>query len=353
MNQLKQIHAYTLRNGIDYNKTLTERLIQIPNVPYAHKLIDLIPSPNVFLYNKLIQAYSFQNQLHQCFSIYSQMRSRNCTGNQHTFTFLFAACASFFSPLHAQMLHTHFKKSGFESDVIALTALVDMYCKLGMVAFAHRVFDEIPVRDIPTWNALIAGYSRCGDMEGALKIFKLMPDRNVVSWTAMISGYSQNGRYAKALELFLKMEKENGLRPNEVTIASILPACANLGALEVGDRIETYARENGLLRNLYVSNALLEMYARCGKIDMARKVFDKIIGKRRNLCSWNSMIMGLAIHGRSHDALHLYNRMLIEGIAPDDVTFVGILLACTHGGMLNSSALFALMINAINTVPLA
>ncbi|KDP28448.1 hypothetical protein JCGZ_14219 [Jatropha curcas] len=333
MNRLKQIHAFTIRNGIDHTKTLIVEALKIPNISYAHNLFNLIPSPTAFLYNKLIQAYSFQSQPYRCLSLYSQMRFKNCLPNEHTFTFLFAACICFSSDLHGQILHTHLLKSGFNFDIFALTALVDMYAKLGKLRSARHVFDEITFKDIPTWNALIAGYSRCGNMEEALDLFRRMPYKNVVSWTAMISGYSQNGEYAKALEMFLNMEKEKGLAPNEVTIASVLPACANLGALEVGERIEAYARKNGLLSNMYVSNALLDMYARCGKIDVARQVFDEIIGKRKNLCSWNSMIMGLAIHGRSHDALQLYNQMMREGTAPDDVTFVGLLLACTHGGM--------------------
>ncbi|KAG2720596.1 hypothetical protein I3760_02G042700 [Carya illinoinensis] len=332
MNQLKQIHAYTLRSGIDHVKTLIVGVLNIPNLSYARKLFDLIPKPTVLLYNKLIQAYSSHGQCYQCVSLYSQMCLQGCLPNQHTFTFVFATCAALSSPCHGQMLHTHFVKSGFESDVFALTALVDMYTKLGMLASARQKFDEIKVRDIPTWNSIIAGYARAGDMEGALELFGSMPCRNVVSWTAMISGYSQNGQYARALRMFLMMEKVKDMRPNEVTIASVLPACANLGALEVGERIEAYARKNGFFKNLYVSNAVLEMYARCGKIDIAWQVFDEI-GSRRSLCSWNSMIVGLAVHGRCNEALELYDQMLREGIAPDDVTFVGLLLACTHGGL--------------------
>ncbi|KAL0002348.1 hypothetical protein SO802_016129 [Lithocarpus litseifolius] len=332
MNQLKQIHAYTLRNGIDYTKTLIVNSLQIPNLSYARKLFDVFPKPTVFLYNKLIQAYSCHGQYYQCLSLYSQMCLQGCPPNQHTFTFLFVTCASLSSPHHGQMLHTHFVKSGFEFDVFSLTALVDMYAKLGMLASARQKFDEMRVRDIPTWNSIIAGYTRSGYMEGALELFGLMPSRNVVSWTAMISGYSQNGQYTKALAMFLNMEKEKGVKPNEVTIASVLPACANLGALEVGERIEAYARRNGLFKNLYVANAVLEMYARCGKIDVAWLVFDEI-GRHRNLCSWNSMIMGLAVHGRCNEALELFDKMLGEGKVPDDVTLVGLLLACTHGGM--------------------
>uniref|UniRef100_A0A2P2N2S4 Pentatricopeptide repeat-containing protein At5g08510 n=1 Tax=Rhizophora mucronata TaxID=61149 RepID=A0A2P2N2S4_RHIMU len=332
MNKLKQIHAFTLRNGIDHDTNLVLEILEIPNIPYAHKLFNLIPKPSVFLYNKLIQAYSSQNQTRQCIFLYSQMCLRNCPQNEHTFTALFAACPSLSSPLHGQLIHAQFVKSGFQFDVFPSTALVDMYGKLGMLVSARKVFDEMSVKDTPTWNSMIAGYSRRGDMEEALNLFRLMPYRNVISWTAIISGYSQNGQHARALEMFLKMEKERAVRPNEVTIASVLPACANLGTLEVGERLEAYARENGLSRNMYVSNALLEMYARCGEIDIAKRVFDEI-GKRKNVCSWNSMIMGLAVHGRSHEALQLFDQMLNEGHAPDDVTFVGLLLACTHGGM--------------------
>ncbi|GFY90194.1 hypothetical protein Acr_07g0003910 [Actinidia rufa] len=118
------------------------------------------------------------------------------------------------------------------------------------------------------------------------------------------------------------MEREKGVSPNEVTIASVLPACANLGALEVGQRIEDYARRKGYFINMFVCNGILEMYSRCGRIDMAKRVFDEI-GCKRNVCSWNSIIMGLAVHGKCNEALKLFQEMLSEGAAPDDVTFVG------------------------------
>ncbi|KAK9280310.1 hypothetical protein L1049_013998 [Liquidambar formosana] len=351
MNRLQQIHAYTLRNGIDHTKFLIVKLLQIPNIPYAHTLFDLIPNPPVFLYNKLIQAYSSHALCHQCFSLYTRMCLQGCSPNQHSFTFLFAACTALSSPRTGQMLHTHFVKSGFEFDIFALTALVDMYAKLGLLASARRMFDEMKVRDVPTWNSIIAGHARAGDMEGALELFRLMPSRNVISWTAMISGYSQNGQYSNALAMFLRMKKERDVRPNEVTIASVLPACANLGALEVGGRIEAYARENKYFSNLFVSNAVLEMYARCGRIDTARRVFSEI-GSRRNLCSWNSMIMGLAVHGKCEEALELFHEMLREAFAPDDVTFVAVLLACTHGGMvIEGRQLFELMERNFSITP--
>lgn len=226
-----------------------------------------------------------------------------------------------------------------------------MYVKVGTLDLARQVFDEMPVRGVPTWNAMMAGCARFGHMEGALELFRLMPSRNVVSWTTMISGYSRNKEYGEALGLFLRMEQEKGIVPNEVTLASILPACANLGALEIGKRVEAYARENGFFKNLYVSNAVLEMYAKCGMIDVAWRVFNEI-GSARNLCSWNSMIMGLAVHGQCCLALDLYDQMLGEGTSPDDVTFVGLLLACTHGGMVEKGRhIFKSMTSSFHNTP--
>ncbi|MBA0562936.1 hypothetical protein Golob_007954 [Gossypium lobatum] len=353
MNQLKQSLASTLKNGLQQHQTqlLIIQFLRFPYIPYAHNLFDLLPNKTVFLYNKLIQAYSSVNQSHQCLTLYSQMCFNNCSPNQHSFIFLFPACASLSSLSHGQILHTHLLKSGFGLDCYALTALLDMYAKLRLLKFARQVFDEMRVRNVPTWNALISGYSRCGDMKEALELFKSMPEKNVVSWTSMISGYSQNGQFSSALDMFLRMEKESRVKPNRVTIASVLPACANLGALEIGERIEAYARENGLFEDLYVSNTILEMHARCGKIEVAKRVFDEI-GKRRNSCSWNSMIMALALHGKSIEALEHYEQMLHKGTAPDNVTFVGVLLACTHGGLVTKGReLFESMAKNYNINP--
>ncbi|KAJ4968063.1 hypothetical protein NE237_014764 [Protea cynaroides] len=333
MDHLKQIHAHSLRNGIDHTKFLITKLLQIPNIHYAQALFNLIPNPSGFLYNKLIQAYSSQGRFELCFTLYKRMRQERCPPNPHTFTFLFTACAWLSSFQQGQMLHSQFVKFGLEYDQFILTAMIDMYAKSGLLASARQVFDEMGERDVPSWNSMVTGYARCGKLAEARELFALMPSRNVVSWTAMISGYSQNRQYEEALALFTEMIEKEEARPNVVTIASVLPACANLGAMEIGEKIEAYARENGFMRNVFVSHGLLEMYAKCGRIDTARRVFDEI-GSGRNLCCWNTMIMGLAIHGRWEEGLELYDGMLTNGTEPDDITFVGVMLACTHGGLL-------------------
>ncbi|KAL1191271.1 Pentatricopeptide repeat-containing protein [Cardamine amara subsp. amara] len=332
MNQIKQLHALSLRTGIDETKDLLQRLLQIPNLVYARKLFDLHRNPCIFLYNRLIQAYSAYGQPHESFVLYNLLSFDGLRPSHHTFNFIFAASASMSSVRPLQMLHSKFFRSGFESDSFCCTSLVTAYAKLGALCCARRVFDEMSNRDVPMWNAMITGYKRQGDMEAAMELFDSMHCKNVISWTTVISGFSQYGNYSKALTMFLCMEKDKSVKPNHITVASVLPACANLGELETGRRLEDYARENGFFDNIYVSNAALEMYSKCGMIDEAKRLFDEI-GNQRNLCTWNSMINSLATHGKHDEALQLYAQMLLEGEKPDAVTFVGLLLACVHGGM--------------------
>ncbi|PHT28751.1 Pentatricopeptide repeat-containing protein [Capsicum baccatum] len=238
------------------------------------------------------------------------MRHQGCSPNPLLHVRLHRKRQSFW-PHSKPNVCVHFIKWGFEFEIYTLTALVDMYAKMGLLPSAQKNFDEMEMKDVPTWNSSIPGYAKNGNVEEAFKLFSKMPSRNVISLTAMICECSQNGKYADALAVYKEMEKAGGVKPNEVKIASVLPACANLGALEVGQKIEVYARASGYFKNMFVCNVVLEMYTKCVRIDRAMQLFHEI-GRRRNLCSWNSMIMGLAIHGKSDEALKLFNQMLVS-----------------------------------------
>ncbi|XP_020112434.1 pentatricopeptide repeat-containing protein At5g08510 [Ananas comosus] len=353
MNEAKQIHAYTLRHGVERIQPLLLRLLSLPDDPdllYASSLLHSHPSPpSTLLYNRLLHALSLSPSPSpaRSLSLFSRMRRRGLLPNPLSFTLLFSSLASSAAAAAGAgdgggrgALHALLLKSGVPRDAFVATALIDLYAKSGLLAPARRLFDETPRRDVAVWNSMIAGYARGGDLARAGELFDAMPERNVVSWTSLVSGYARSGRCEEAVRVFLRMWGEGGeARPNEVTLASVLPACASLGAMGLGERIERYARENGLVGNVFVSNALVEMYAKCGSIERARRVFDEM-GERRNLCSWNSMIMGLAVHGRCRQALELFHEMLAVGIAPDDITFVGVLLACTHGGLVDQGKHF-------------
>ncbi|XP_020598725.1 pentatricopeptide repeat-containing protein At5g08510 isoform X2 [Phalaenopsis equestris] len=342
MNQIKQIQAHALHRGADQTSLLLDLILGIPNLPYARRLLaSLTFPPSTFLCNKLLRAYSTSSvNFHLCISLFSSIcRQRHSRPNLHSFTFAISACATSSSPLTGRALHALLFKFGFLLDAFVFTSLIHMYCKTGHLTLARKLFDEMYQPDIATWNSMITGYAKNGDLANARKLFEKIPVRNVISWTSMISGYSQNEMYEESIEMFMRMWEMGEVRPNEVTLTSILPACANVGAMELGEKIEAFARENNLLRNVFVGSALVEMYAKCGDIDRAMMVFREV-GERTNVCSWNSMIMGLAVHGRWKDSLQLFDEMKERGITPVDITFTGVLMACTHGGLVEEGKRF-------------
>ncbi|PKA61672.1 Pentatricopeptide repeat-containing protein [Apostasia shenzhenica] len=341
MQHIKQIHAQALRSGADQTDLLLDLLLAVPNLSYARRLLYSFPYlPSTFLCNKLLRAYSNSPaSFHLCFSLFSSMHRRRPPPNLHSFTFVISSCASSSCPRSGRAIHALVFKSGFPLDSFVCTSLLHMYSKASLLPSARQLFDEMPHRDVAVWNSMISGYARSGDLENARELFEEMPVRNVISWTSIISGYSQSERYEEAIEVFWRMWEMGETMPNEVTLTSILPACANLGAMELGEKIEEFAREKGLVGNMFVGSALVEMYAKCGDVDRARLVFEQV-GLRKNICCWNSMIMGFAVHGKWHESLQLFHKMKVEGIKPDDITLTGVLTACTHGGLVKEGKLF-------------
>ncbi|KAL0908939.1 hypothetical protein M5K25_023453 [Dendrobium thyrsiflorum] len=176
-----------------------------------------------------------------------------------------------------------------------------------------------------------------------------MDHRDVVAWSAMIAGYAQNGRSNEALELFEKMQFEC-CDPNEVTLVSVLSACAQLGSVEVGERIGSYVESMSFNSSVYVNSALLDMYAKCGNIQKACRIFNEM--SLKDIISWNSIIGGLAYNGLAEDAINLYYKMIEESLKPNEITFVGLLTACTHAGLVDLGLkLFRSMRSEHNIVP--
>lgn len=221
-------------------------------------------------------------------------------------------------------------------DLYAGSSLINLYVKCGEIRDARRMFDEMHVRDASSWNAMIAGYMNAGSFDLAQQLFDEMPNRNIVSWTSMISGYAQNGLADRALVLFDKMRRDDSeVKPNWVTLVSVLPACAHSAALEKGESIHSYAAALGFDLHPTVQIALITMYAKCGSLAKARNCFDRIRKNHKGLVSYNAMIAAYASHGRGIDATSLFEEMIRLGIWPDSITFTGLLSGCSHSGLLD------------------
>lgn len=230
-------------------------------------------------------------------------------------------------------------KNGFCSNVFVQTNLLNLYLASGGqdgLRDAMQLFDEMSERSTVTWNSVLAGYFRYKDVDGAREIFREMPERNVVSWTTMIDGCVQNGRCRQALALFCKMSRAR-IEFDQVTLMVVLCACAELGDLTLGRSIHSYVF--GILRDgkepvlPKLFNALIHMYASCGAIKEAYVVFREM--QQRTTVSWTSMITGFAKHGYGNEALYLFEEMDRLGdndTRPDEITFLGVLCACSHSG---------------------
>jgi len=256
--------------------------------------------------------------------------------NHITLITLLSACAhspSKTSITFGAALHTHAFKHGFVlNDVMVGTALIDMYAKCGKLDYARLVFNQMGVRNLVSWNTMIDGYMKNGDVDDALKLFVKLPVKNAVSWTVVIGGFVKKECYEEALEYFREMQLA-GVVPDYVTVIAIISACSNLGALGLGLWVHRLVMRKEFRDNVRVLNSLIDMYARCGCIELARQVFDGM--SQRSLVSWNSIIVGFAINGLADEALSFFRSMKKEGLEPNGVSYTGALTACSHAGLID------------------
>ncbi|KAJ4707909.1 Pentatricopeptide repeat-containing protein [Melia azedarach] len=201
-----------------------------------------------------------------------------------------------------------------------------------------------------TQNTLVHMYgSSKGGIECARKVFDEMSERDSVSWSSMIGGYARFGLSTDAIDLFRKMQM-SGVCPDEITMVSVLSACTDLGALDVGKWIESFIEKQRVNKSVELRNALIDMFAKCGDVDRALKLFRNMSG--RTIVSWTSVIDGLAMHGRGLEAVALFEEMVGAGVAPDDVVFIGLLSACSHSGLVDKGKeYFDLMKRDFGVVP--
>ncbi|KMT10520.1 hypothetical protein BVRB_5g116440 [Beta vulgaris subsp. vulgaris] len=252
--------------------------------------------------------------------------------DDYTFTFVITSCSQHSCSLYGEIVHGMIMKSGFASNLFVGNSLINFYSGFSKAGDAHKVFDELSERDVFSWTSLLGGYAKHGDINKCCAIFHAMPTRNDVSWVVMISGLVSNERYIEALDYFRGMLKENNeMKPNEAVIVCALSACANLGAFDQGKWIHVYMERNNVFETTNICTALIDMYAKCGRIDCGIRVFNRI--SNRDVHNFTSMISGLSIHGLGKDVMGVFSDMLAEGIRPNEITMLSVLNGCSHSGL--------------------
>ncbi|XP_052209604.1 pentatricopeptide repeat-containing protein At2g22410, mitochondrial-like [Diospyros lotus] len=297
---------------------------------HAQQLFDECPERDVVSWTTMIDGYAQNSMCDEALRLFDLMLSSGIEPNDVTMITVLSACSQKGDVNLGKSLHEYIKRRNINCTLNLTNALLDMHVKCGRLETAEDIFSKMETKDVFSWTSMINGYAKNGELDLARKCFNEMPERNVVSWNAIIAGYSQNNHPKEALELFYYMENA-GLVPIESTLVSVLSACAQSGCLDLGQRLHhDYIKKKRIQLSIILANAFIDMYSKCGSIDAAEKIFNEL--QERGLISWNSMIVSYASHGHADKALALFEQMQSNRVKPDDVTFVGILSACSHGG---------------------
>lgn len=332
IKQLRQIHAFVIRHGLESHPVLNFKLLRsycsLGNLGHSVSLFNRTQKPSVYVYTAIIHGHAVNDLHEQAFLFYVQMLSEDVEPNAFTLSTVLKACQL----ESGKSLHCQVFKLGLESDTYVRTALMDVYTKGGDIISARKLFDTMPEHNLVSLTAMITGYTKNGLLDEARMLFDGMEERDVVSWNVMIDGYAQNGRPNDALILFRQMLQAK-LKPNEATLLAVLSACGQVGALESGRWIHSYIQYNGIPVDARMGSALVDMYCKCGSLEGARMVFDGI--KDKDAVAFNSMIVGYASHGFSQEAMEMFNNMRGIGLLPTEITFIGILNACAHAGLVS------------------
>ncbi|KAA8549749.1 hypothetical protein F0562_001233 [Nyssa sinensis] len=301
----KSLHAYVIKNGRERNTPLGNALLsmyaELNCIEDSLKVFDEIRDLDVISWNTLILTLARNKLKDQAWALFGQMRESDIKPNSHTIISILAVCKDVTFLNIGRSIHSYVIKHDIEMNPSLNTALTEMYMN-------------------------------CGDETTARNLFESSPDKDLISWNALIASYVKNNQADRALLLFHYLISE--VEPNSVTIINVLSSCTHLANLRQGQCLHTYTirRDSSLGFNLYLANAFITMYARCGKMQYAEKIFKTL--PKRNIVSWNAMIAGYGMHGRGCDAMLAFSQMLEDGCKPNGITFVSALSACSHSGLI-------------------
>ncbi|KAF7837997.1 pentatricopeptide repeat-containing protein [Senna tora] len=303
----QQIHVQTIKHGYEpisfVSNSLISMYMKCGKCRYALSVYDNAMDPNSVSYNALITGYIENHELEKGFEVFKHMYNKGLVPDSFTFVGLLGFCAESNDFRKGMLLHCQTIKLKLDS-----TPLIG--------------------------NVIMAMYAKCNFIEEAEKAFRLIKYKDIISWNTIISAYSRSDDQAEeCLKLFKEMRNEGNTRPDDFTFTSILAACALNASIRQGKEIHAYLVRTRESQDIGVSNALVNMYAKSGSIEYANNVFNKM--SHRNLISWNTMIAAFGNHGLGDRAVEVFEQMKARGIKPDSVTFVGLLIACNHSGLVD------------------
>ncbi|XP_019430851.1 PREDICTED: pentatricopeptide repeat-containing protein At3g26782, mitochondrial [Lupinus angustifolius] len=309
-----QAHQQAFIFGFEYDVFVSSALVDMyskcGNLSDARALFDEIPHRNVVSWTSMIAGYVQNGAGYEAICLFKDLLSeerRNAWFEDDNFVdsvmvgSVLSACSRVCWKSVTEGVHGFVIKRGFE-------------------------------RFLGVGNTLMDAYAKCGKMDVSRKVFDGMDEKDAFSWNSMISEYAQNGLSAEAFHVFSDMMKSGKVTCNAVTLSAMLLACANSGALQVGKCIHDQVIKMALEDNVVVGTSIIDMYCKCGRIEIARKAFDRM--REKNVKSWTALVAGYGMHGRAKDAMEVFYNMVRSGVRPNYITFVSVLASCSHAGLL-------------------
>jgi len=401
----RYIHAEIVQSDCESDvyvgSSLVDMYAKCGSIEGAWRVFNIMPTHDVVAWSAMILGHVKCGQGQKALELFDQMQQDGVEPDSVTFIGVVNACASVGVLDEGKRVHEQIIQSGCDADIYLCNSLVDMYAKCGSIEGASKVFNSILTRDVVAWKAMISGYvkcgqglkalelfqemqqerieldtvtfvgvqnacasigaleegrlihkqiiqsgcdshlfvgsslvdmyAKCGSIEDASRVFYRMPTRNVVSWNAMIVRYVKCDQGQRALELYQQLQRE-GVVPDSVTFVGVLNACASVVALDEGRHIHAQIIQSGCELDVFVGNSLVDLYAKCGSIEDAWKVFNRM--PMPDVVAFNAMILGCVKCGQGQKALELFQQMLCQGVEPDAIAFVGALNACANVGAL-------------------
>ncbi|CAN6447668.1 unnamed protein product [Victoria cruziana] len=300
----------------------------------AYLIFNKMPKKDVISWTSMIVGLVHCGYCEDALQLFSDMVLAGIQPNSVTISSVLPACSSLMDLELGTVIHGYVIRIGIEENVFVSGTLIDMYAKCSDISHARRLFDIAPQRDVVSWNVICAACLQNGETEKAIQLFKEMKSLdvipNVASWNVMISGCTQNGETTAATELFKQMIHEQ-VKPDRITIASILPALSCVESVRSGRELHCFCFRHCFIEDTIVATALVSMYANCGSITIGLKVFNEM--PEKDVISWNVVISAYAMHGYGMEALAFFQKMQKMGVRANAGTFSGILSACSHAGL--------------------
>lgn len=343
VDRVREMHVELAKKGFEQDLSVGNHLVQMyakcSSLLEAQEVFKGLSCQDVVSWTALITGYADEGLNEEVLSLLEKMQLEGVSSDAVTFVCSLRALSSVGDINKGQALHTDITRKGFDGDPFIGNTLVGMYAKCHSFEEAHYIFDRLAVRDVVSWTALMGGFNEQGANEEALKCFEQMQFEGVlpdlVSWNAVISGYVEQDQSDKASLLYMQLQ-EQGLLPSSSIFLTMMKACGNTAALDAGRRFHAQILRVGCKSNgeVKLATAVIDMYGKCGNMFEAQQIFDACLPG--DLAIWNALVAGYTCQGESELVFCKLDKMMnLEGIQPDDFTFVSAITACSHVGLVD------------------